>query len=383
ADLPVAEPVDYVRVCDAYGAGYFFIPGTDTCLKISGEVLLKVHTNGFHQNLARSQHLYDFDTETNLTFTAREETEMGTLSAVIELDDIGETTGGSGTAIDKAYLQLGGFYAGLTDSLIEFNGGQAYDDFDTSHGDLNAIGYKMDLGNGVTAAIALEEYAIGISQTVAGSAITGFIDDGAGGGTAGDGIQNGGEVSITSPTTTVYTVGRSAPSLAASLAVEQGWGSVAVGASLFQVRYADPTISTDYGYTIGGDASFNVMEALTLTMGAGYSLGAPAPVGSVAAAAGTLNSSWEVSGGLVYAFADNFDFKVGAGYYSFNDRTAVNNDLNRWGVSVGALYTPIKNLEIEGKVGYQKVDFSNTYTANTGIRDWDDVAAELTIKRTF
>jgi hypothetical protein len=38
ADLPAAEPVEYVRVCDAYGAGFFFIPGTDTCLRISGLV---------------------------------------------------------------------------------------------------------------------------------------------------------------------------------------------------------------------------------------------------------------------------------------------------------------------------------------------------------
>ena len=32
------EPVEYVRVCDAYGAGFFYIPGTETCLKVSGYV---------------------------------------------------------------------------------------------------------------------------------------------------------------------------------------------------------------------------------------------------------------------------------------------------------------------------------------------------------
>ncbi|SFJ21703.1 Porin subfamily protein, partial [Phyllobacterium sp. CL33Tsu] len=30
------EPVEYVRVCDAYGAGFFYIPGTETCLKVNG-----------------------------------------------------------------------------------------------------------------------------------------------------------------------------------------------------------------------------------------------------------------------------------------------------------------------------------------------------------
>lgn len=33
-----AEPVEYVRVCDAYGAGFFYIPGTETCLRIRGGV---------------------------------------------------------------------------------------------------------------------------------------------------------------------------------------------------------------------------------------------------------------------------------------------------------------------------------------------------------
>ena len=38
ADLPVrkAAPVEYVRVCSAYGVGFFYIPGTDTCLRVSG-----------------------------------------------------------------------------------------------------------------------------------------------------------------------------------------------------------------------------------------------------------------------------------------------------------------------------------------------------------
>ncbi|MBX4869589.1 porin, partial [Rhizobium leguminosarum] len=41
ADAIVAaepEPVEYVRVCDAYGTGYFYIPGTETCLKIEGYI---------------------------------------------------------------------------------------------------------------------------------------------------------------------------------------------------------------------------------------------------------------------------------------------------------------------------------------------------------
>ncbi|HZH52421.1 MAG TPA: porin, partial [Microvirga sp.] len=38
ADLPVkkAAPVEYVRVCSTYGAGFFYIPGTETCLRVGG-----------------------------------------------------------------------------------------------------------------------------------------------------------------------------------------------------------------------------------------------------------------------------------------------------------------------------------------------------------
>jgi hypothetical protein len=38
ADLPSRKsaPIEYVRICDAYGAGFFYIPGTDTCLKVGG-----------------------------------------------------------------------------------------------------------------------------------------------------------------------------------------------------------------------------------------------------------------------------------------------------------------------------------------------------------
>ena len=40
ADLPSkkAAPVEYVRICSQFGAGFFYIPGSDTCLKVSGRV---------------------------------------------------------------------------------------------------------------------------------------------------------------------------------------------------------------------------------------------------------------------------------------------------------------------------------------------------------
>ncbi|NPU27388.1 porin, partial [Bradyrhizobium denitrificans] len=35
ADLPIkAKAVEYVKVCSLYGAGFYYIPGTDTCIKL-------------------------------------------------------------------------------------------------------------------------------------------------------------------------------------------------------------------------------------------------------------------------------------------------------------------------------------------------------------
>src|SRR5499433_4588726 len=39
ADLPVkARPVQYVKICNLYGVGFYYIPGTDTCLRIGGHL---------------------------------------------------------------------------------------------------------------------------------------------------------------------------------------------------------------------------------------------------------------------------------------------------------------------------------------------------------
>jgi hypothetical protein len=49
ADLPVkAKAVEYVKVCSLYGAGFYYIPGSDTCIKLGGYLRVDVlaNTNG-------------------------------------------------------------------------------------------------------------------------------------------------------------------------------------------------------------------------------------------------------------------------------------------------------------------------------------------------
>src|SRR5687768_10291017 len=40
ADLPArtVAPVEYVRVCSTYGSGFFYIPGTESCLRVGGRM---------------------------------------------------------------------------------------------------------------------------------------------------------------------------------------------------------------------------------------------------------------------------------------------------------------------------------------------------------
>ena len=88
ADLPVkAKAVEYVRICSAYGAGFWYIPGTDTCMKIGGYFRADVTFNGsIHGQPAWSGDLGQHNRYTDyfvdrsrmaLTFDTRTATEYG------------------------------------------------------------------------------------------------------------------------------------------------------------------------------------------------------------------------------------------------------------------------------------------------------------------
>jgi len=120
ADAIVAaepEPMEYVRVCDAFGTGYFYIPGTETCLKIGGVVRFQVD---FGQDV-NSFNDYDWDafSRVELNLTAKSDTELGTLTSVASVrfegnQDVGYTSNTSSTPayINEAYIQLGGLKLG-------------------------------------------------------------------------------------------------------------------------------------------------------------------------------------------------------------------------------------------------------------------------------
>jgi len=58
ADLPVkAKAVEYVRICSLYGAGFYYIPGTDTCIKLGGYLRVETvfNTNSVYSGAYQTQ----------------------------------------------------------------------------------------------------------------------------------------------------------------------------------------------------------------------------------------------------------------------------------------------------------------------------------------
>jgi len=163
------EPVEYVRVCDVYGAGFFYIPGTETCLKIGGYVRMRVNA-GDHANIDdldddSGNSGFNSRVRARLDFDAREETELGTLRAKVRVQATnrgdGFGTNDAGYGMDEAYIQLGGLTVGYLDSLWAERDG-LFTDADWSVGDYqqNRISYTYT-ANGFSAAVSLEDDGTG------------------------------------------------------------------------------------------------------------------------------------------------------------------------------------------------------------------------------
>ncbi|MBS1182204.1 MAG: omp2b [Proteobacteria bacterium] len=110
ADLPgEAAPVavDYVKVCDAYGAGFFYIPGTETCLDISGRVRARVvYENNYDiANVAETDRVR-FATDGRIQFDARTASDLGTVRSFFETD-LSSANGGGNITLGDAFIQVG------------------------------------------------------------------------------------------------------------------------------------------------------------------------------------------------------------------------------------------------------------------------------------
>ncbi len=156
ADAIVAaepEPAEYVKVCDAFGSGYFYIPGTETCLKVGGYVRFQVNFNSD----SGSNRGWDSFTKTDLKFSAKSESELGALESYAEAIAV---DGGS-LGIDAAYISLGGFKAGLYYGYWDNGIGENSSWNKTSR--FNSIGYSFS-NDGISAGFQVDELGAGSSS---------------------------------------------------------------------------------------------------------------------------------------------------------------------------------------------------------------------------
>ena len=156
------EPVEYVRVCDAYGAGFFYIPGTETCLKISGYMRYDAKAgddpyNGFERDTWAKRSRF------SLRVDARNETELGTLRSYAELRfNFDDGANDENVELNNGFIELGGFRVGASDSqftsYLGYLGDIISDDvIEPGAYVTNQISYTFAGGNGFSATIGLEQ----------------------------------------------------------------------------------------------------------------------------------------------------------------------------------------------------------------------------------
>ena len=147
ADAVVAaepEPMEYVRVCDAYGAGYFYIPGTETCLKIGGWVRYEIFW-------ATGSTGFDKQARGRLEFEAKNESDLGTVSSYFRIEHGHQSWAAPMMYSDAQYsLGVGGLEMGYRDSQWNrFSGYGGVTDWGGSYGyqTRHYISYTFTSGN--------------------------------------------------------------------------------------------------------------------------------------------------------------------------------------------------------------------------------------------
>lgn len=280
ADLPSrkAAPAEYVRVCSAYGAGFFFIPGSDTCLQISGRARAQYQ---FLTQRDQDSSTVGFRAALRIGLDARTQTEYGTLRAVARLTAerrtgaantgtgtrAGNTISGTGDPgnrlqtqinVEAAFIQFAGITAGRAPSF--FNDVVSIDEYHGLHysglgsGATNLLAYTASFGGGFSATLSLEDSlerrlindnvtvnALGIA-TVAGAA---------------------GNFTRTSRSVDVV----------ANLRLDQSWGSFGVSGALVPHTFGNSGLGVmpgdKYGYAIAAAAKINLPF---LTAGSNFQL---------------------------------------------------------------------------------------------------------------
>jgi hypothetical protein len=318
ADLPVkAKAVEYVRVCSLYGAGFFFIPGTDTCIKIGGYLRADVTFNGgthgqpaWNGDLGQQNRYRDYYSARSrlaLTIDTRTATEYGVVRTFGQADFQFTTLGGStfnpnsiNTSLPVAGAQLldtaGGGYVPVEYLFIQFAGftfGKSASAYATpwqgfpgninssllggqnTDTGVNQIQYTMQFGNGVSASIGLDDPTVWERTAVYNLGQTGV------GITALNGIGQSGNA----------YAGVHAPEVVGNIRVDQAWGLFQISGALHEVN-----------------GSYNILNTTAVPGGAlGPPSAAPTALSEIS---GHPDTKW---GGAVMAALQIKNIPTGAG----------------------------------------------------------------------
>jgi Porin subfamily len=169
ADRPLqAGPVQYVKICTLYGDGFYYIPGSDTCIRFGGYVRSDY---GYNVTGARTPHYSGaagaqsrtvgrYSTRHRGTFQidARTQTHYGTLRTFQGVHASNESEDMVDTRLARAFIQWGGWTIGRVASFTDQYGTisrflglhQTQNDSYTSANGTNQIAYTWQLGAGVT-----------------------------------------------------------------------------------------------------------------------------------------------------------------------------------------------------------------------------------------
>jgi hypothetical protein len=390
ADMPVkAKPVEYVKICSAYGAGFYYIPGTDICLRVGGYVyyefgakgtnaVANIYNNGI---INHDYNYYNSRTSAKVILDARQNTAYGTLRATMS---VGPTNANhsTGAGMDYAYIQFAGFTWGYTNSFYSMGG--AYSVVASPALDwawINTFAYTAQLGNGVTASIAFEDPS--------------------------------GRRANASP----YG-GRWSPDIVGNINVTQAWGRAQIMGALHQIK---PSVATgadsDWGFAVGagievktpqtGNANNSFLLQGTYTEGAvdytGYNSSPTAGAGATVIGIGKWDGTgpaftvrdFFVSGGdvqqaeawSVYAAYRHYwtpMLRTGfyAGWLNIDEGSAVGSagevDVMQAGIST--IWSPVAGLDLSLDIVYSDVET----TSVAGVTASNDIITAWTrLRRNF
>ena len=241
-------------------AGYYYIPGTDTCVNIGGYARVDYYYNasGTFNPAISSAALKQFNAPgagiggypliTNdsassenrarglLNMETRSDTEYGVVRSVIRFGMQWDSTAQPGAPAggslywERAFIQFAGITAGYTTSFFN-TGAQAYYIYSSPYaGDAmwnTVLGYTADFGGGFTASIALEDAANRTTGIQAAAPISAYSAGG-----------------ILLPTSSGmsyvdYQAGLTVPDLVGNLRLDQAWGTLQVSGGAAQCRHPD------------------------------------------------------------------------------------------------------------------------------------------------